>query len=429
VDAAFDGQRLDARRYSRVISGGDPVTAPNSPVPAQREEWLFVSVGDVSADLHAARLIRKLKVSMPHLKYFGIGGSAMEAEGVELLFNTTTLGVIGIMGVVKAIPLLAAVQKDVLERISQRKPSAVLCVDYGGFNLSLAGKVKKQDPNMPVIYFISPQVWGSRPWRINKIARAVNTMLCIFPFEETLYRKRGINAHFVGHPLLEKLAEETDNRDLDGFYRRYNLDPERPIVGIFPGSRKSEIRNFMGFLMQAVNWIHADRPDVQFVISAATQFIYDEVDDQIQRTNLYHLVGPTVKIIPNDDNYNMMAASTLVWAKSGTTTLEVGLMEKPMLVFYRADWISFVIFLLFKRVKWVAWPNLLAGEMLVPELIQLDCRAEQLVRYTGDWLDVPGLRHEIADKLRLIKKQLGKGDFAANAALEVQNTLERTTAH
>ena len=100
-----------------------------------------------------------------------------------------------------------------------------------------------------------------------------------------------------------------------------------------------------------------------------------------------------------------------------------------MLVFYRADWISFVIFLLFKRVKWVAWPNLLAGEMLVPELIQLDCRAEQLVRYTRDWLDVPGLRHEIADKLRRIKKQLGKGDFAANAALEVQNTLERTTAH
>ena len=401
-----------------VIAGGD----------CEVSDYLFVCAGDISADLHAARLIRTLKKENPNLKYFGIGGPALAAEGVEILHHIATLGVIGIVQVLKHLPHLTRVRSQLIEEIKRRKPKALLLVDYGAFNLSLAAKVKAINKDMPVIYFISPQVWGSRPWRINEIAAHVNKMLVIFPFEEALYRRRGIDAHFVGHPLLEKLAEESAGLDKEAFCQRFELDPQKPIVAIFPGSRKSEIGNFMGFLLQSVNWIRSRKPDVQFVLSEANQFIRDEIHEQLFRHKMTHLAGKELKLVPASENYPLMDAADLIWAKSGTTSLEAALMEKSMLVFYRADWLSFVMFLLFKQVKYVAWPNLFAGEMLVPELIQLDCRAEKFVQYTLDWLDVPGIRADISSRLKQIKEKLGKGDFAANAALEVQKTLDQISA-
>ncbi len=386
---------------------------------------IFVFVGDISADLHAAALIKQLKGNGLPLRIWGVGGCAMEAEGVELIENCQSLSVIGPVEGLKLLPRLSRLSREIMERLAADRPDLVLLVDYGGFNLKLAAQIREKFPGLPVVYFISPQVWGSRPWRIKTIEKSVFHMLVIFPFEETLYRGKGVEATFVGHPLVEKFGKSSYLSKAD-FCAKYGLDMEKPLVGIFPGSRRQEIKDFMSFIGQAINWLSAERTDLQFAMSRANQHIADRINDELYNLKLERLIGSRLKLIPAEDNLALMSVSDLLWTKSGTTTLEATLMEKPMLVFYRASWISFLLFLLFKQVKYVAWPNLLAGEMLVPELIQLDCRAEQLVRYTRDWLDVPGCRQRIGERLKALKVHLGKGDFAANAAFEVDRILKAT---
>lgn len=357
-----------------------------------------------------------LKKSDPDLHVWGFGGPALEQVGTELLYNAKDLTVMGIIGVLKFLPILKEVRAHLLKEISERNPDAILLVDYGGFNLNLAKNIRKTNAQIPIIYFISPQVWGSRPWRIKAIARNVSKMLVIFPFEESLYRGKGVPSEFVGHPLTDRYADEVVAEDLDDFRKKYNLDAAKPLIGIFPGSRKQEITSFMPILLQAISWLHSERSEVQFAISQANPTIAELIYTSMDKAGKIKHAGNLIKFVNAEDNRFLMESSDVLWTKSGTITLEGAFMEKPMLVYYRGDWLSYFIFMLFKRVKYVAWPNLLAGKMVIPELIQLDCRAEQLVRYTRDLLDVPAARTYIAEQLRIVKSYLNKGDYAANAA-------------
>jgi lipid-A-disaccharide synthase len=391
---------------------------------------LFICAGDISGDHHASRLVKVLKQSNPDLKIWGVGSAELEKCGAELLYDSQDLTVIGPIASLKKVPQLWGVRDKLLAEINERKPDAVLLVDYGGFNLNLAQKIRAAHPNLPIVYFISPQVWGSRPWRIKAIARTITKMLVIFPFEETLYHGHSIDASFVGHPLTERYQDMTEGMSKEEFCLKYGLDAGKPIIGIFPGSRRSEITSFMPVLMQAINWLRAERPDLQFAMSQANpriaEAIYDSLLKSAKTANATHPTQGWLKLIPSDDNRSFMAASDILWTKSGTTTLEAAFMERPMIVYYRGDWVSFVLFNLFKRVKYVAWPNLLAGRMVVPELLQLDCRAEQLVKYTRDLLDVPAARESITRQLRDVKSYLTKGEFAANAAEHMQAVLDKT---
>lgn len=388
---------------------------------------IFICAGDISGDQHAARLVAKLKQTNPDLQVWGVGGSELRNEGAELLYNADELTIIGIVGVLRMLPMLAKVRARLLAEIEARKPDTVLLVDYGGFNLNLARMIRRRYPELPIVYFISPQVWGSRPWRINTIAETVSKMLVIFPFEETLYRARSIDAHFVGHPLTDRYASVSIDESKQAFCDKYGIDASKPVVGIFPGSRRGEIRNFMPVLLKAIGWLHADRPQVQFLISQANPKIAEHIYEALQKARKIGQEGSLIKLVSAEDNRGLMAASDVLWTKSGTITLEAAFMERPMLVYYRGDWLSFVLFFLFKRVKYISWPNLLAGKMLVPELIQLDCRAEQLVRYTRDLLDVPAARRQICEDLRTVKAYLNKGDFATNAAVELETVLNSSS--
>lgn len=386
---------------------------------------LFISAGDVSGDQHASRVIAKLKETNPDVHVWGLGGAALQNAGVELVCDAQDLSVVGIFGAITTVPRLLEARATVVEEIRKRKPDAALLVDFGGFNLRLALQIRQEYPNLPIVYFISPQVWGSRPWRIKTIQRTISKMLAIFPFEQTLYRSRGIDAHFVGHPLTDRFADLSNEPDKTDFCSKYNIDTAKPLVGIFPGSRKLEIASLMPVLLRAISLLHADRPEIQFAMSQANPKIAEYIYDALHKAGKTKFAGSLIKLVNADDNRALMHASELLWTKSGTTALEAAFMEKPMLVYYRSDWLSYLLFLVFKRVKYVAWPNLLAGKMLVPELIQLDCRADQLVRYTRDLLDVPGARRDIAEQLRTIKSYLRKGDFAANAAEHLQAVLEQ----
>lgn len=385
---------------------------------------LFVCVGDISADRHMTAVLAKIRQLAPDLKVWGVGGPGMESQGVELLANCLKFATLGIIEPIKLLPFFAGLRERIIQEIGQRKPAAVLLVDFGGFNIGLAQLLRPRFPTLPIIYFISPQVWGSRPWRINVLKRCISKMLTIFPFEEIIYKSKGVEARFVGNPITMTVPGAAGQVSRESFCRQYGLEPARPIIGVFPGSRKREVTSLMPIVLEAVNWLRSERPELQFVVSRVNSVISDALDKVLDRK----AGKDEITLLPAGENLSLMSVSDILWTKSGTTTLEAALFGKPMLIFYRGNWISYWLVLLFKRVKRVGWPNLLAGKPVVPELIQLDCRAEQLVRYTRDWLDVPAARQEISESLKQVKGRLGQGDFAENTAYEVLSTLGYFTA-
>jgi lipid-A-disaccharide synthase len=387
---------------------------------------LFVCVGDLSADQHAGKLIGKLKAELPDLDVWGVGGEAMQAAGARILYDRDDVTAFGIVEVIRHLPRLAAVRRELLKKIVEQKPDAVLLMDFGGFNIGFAQLIRKQLKDIPIIYFISPQVWGSRPWRIKAIAASVTKMLVIFPFEETLYRLKGVDARFVGHPLALKFATAGRIADRREFCAAHALDPARPLIGIFPGSRKQEVRKHAGVVLAAMDWLRKERPELQFVVSQTDQRMADAFQLEMERLGYIGLAGRCFKTAGADENLALLVNADLIWAKSGTTTLEATLAGKPMLIYYNSIWPTYLIFTLFKTVRYVGWPNLLNGDFLVPELIMLDSRAEQLVRYTLDWLDTPGLRQQVCQRLVRLKEHLGEGDFTENAAREILSVIARS---
>jgi lipid-A-disaccharide synthase len=366
-----------------------------------------------------------MKALAPELKVWGVGGPGMASEGAELLANCHKFATLGIIEPIKLLPFFAGLRARIIQEIKQRKPAAILLVDFGGFNIGLAQLLRPLFPELPIVYFISPQVWGSRPWRINVLKRCISKMLTIFPFEESIYKNHGVEARFVGNPITMTVPGATGPVNREQFCQQFGLDPLRPIIGIFPGSRKREITSLMPVLLDAVSWLKAERPELQFVVSRVNSVTSETLEAMLSRCRSKQ---KGITLLPPGENLSLMSASDILWTKSGTTTLEAALFGKPMLIFYRGNWISYWLVLLFKRVKRIGWPNLLAGKLVVPELIQLDCRAEQLVRYTRDWLDVPGARQEISESLKQVKGHLGQGDFAENTAREVLKTVGYRTA-
>lgn len=385
----------------------------------------MVSVGDLSADKHTAKLLARLKEMAPELKVWGLGSSAMREQGSEILYDCKEFSSIGIFSIAKLLPMFAKIEQTLLREIAERQPKAVLLVDFGGFNLRLAKAIKNRFKQLDIFYFISPQVWGSRPWRLQTLKRTVSKVFVIFPFEAKIYESQNIPVRFVGHPLTRNLPLKEALLNREEFCQKYNFTPEKPIIAIFSGSRKSEIKNLLPVILKACQWLAGLRPEVQFAFSQANEDLGAQIARQMASS---HTNVDRLRLIDFKDNYNLMANCDLIWAKSGTTTLEATLFGKPMLVFYRGDWLSYFIFLAFKRVARVSLPNLLAGKALVPELIQLDCRPEQLVKYTMDLLDVPKLKEEISSELLLLRDQLGEGDYASLCAEEIAKSVNRQEA-
>ncbi len=385
-------------------------------------ESLMVIVGDPSADKHASKVLKRLKEIEPHLHIFGVGGTEMQKAGVELLFNCNDFAVLGIFEVIKSLFFFYKMRQTLLKEIKERKPAALLLVDMGGFNIQFATAARKAYPDLPMYYFISPQVWGSRPWRIDVLGKAITKMLTIFPFEEPLYKDKKIDARFVGHPLLKDLPEPSTLPNREEFLAELGLDANAPVIAILPGSRKQEIKAHMPILIEAVKELHKKMPHLQFVFSRSTEKVAPLIDSYLQQSQLSNLTNgtnPLVKTVSLSPNYPLYKNVDLIWAKSGTTTLEITLYGRPMIIFYKGNFFSYLLVLLFKCVKHVGWPNLLAGKLLVPELLQMDFRPDQLVKYSMDLFLVPGLKAEIEKELLTLRSELGQGDFVETGAAEL----------
>jgi lipid-A-disaccharide synthase len=392
--------------------------------PGIRSASLLVVAGDLSADKHTGKLLARLKQAAPELKVWGMGSTHMRDSGAELLFDCKDFSSMGIIGVIKLVPFLKQIGMTLLAEIDKRQPRAVLLVDYGGFNIELAKAIRKQFPKLPVLYFIAPQVWGSRPWRIKTLAKTISKMLVTFPFEEPLYQSYGIPVRFVGHPLSSAQVHKERTEIRQEFCSRHALNPEKPLIAVFSGSRKGEIRNLFPVVWQAMQWLSDVHPDVQFALSQANPERASDMQMIIEQKAHKRQTRAQYVTISASENDDLMSAADIVWAKSGTTALEATLHGTPMIVFYRADWLSYWIFLAFKRVQKISLPNLLSGKNLVPELIQLDCRADQLVKYTRDLLAVPELREEIRRELLALRDKLGEGEFTSACTEEILAAIQ-----
>ncbi|RMF92348.1 MAG: lipid-A-disaccharide synthase, partial [Nitrospinota bacterium] len=357
-------------------------------MPGYPAELLLVA-GEASGDLHGAHLARALLRHLPDLRLTGIGGTHMREAGVHLLFDITEISVVGIWEGGKVLGRLWQIYQTLRRRMTTSPCTALILIDFPEFNLRLARVAQKQ--GIPVLYYIAPQVWAWRPWRIRTIKRVVDKVFVILPFEPPFYQRAGVEAEFVGHPLLDQVQVTVERTT---FCRQHQLDPHAPIVGILPGSRRHEINYMLPIMVRAAQQIRTSMPAVQFLLPLAPTLTPAAV--------LPHLTPNLGGMrVLEGETYPVMQVADFLIVASGTATLEAGLFQTPMVIVYRGHPLSALIAWFLLRVKHVGLVNLVAGTEVVPELLQFRMTPERITRVTLDYLQHP-------ERLQQTREALGK---------------------
>jgi lipid-A-disaccharide synthase len=375
----------------------------------------MISCGEPSGDLYAGALAVEIRRRQPDAAIFGLGGQRLMAGGGELLADYRGLSVTGLVEAIRVLPKSLSTLNRLVEAARVEKPQALVLIDFPDFNFRLAAAVKKL--GVPIIYYISPQLWAWRQSRMKVMKRLVDRVLVIFPFEEQIYRDAGVPVQFVGHPLVD-LARAQEPKDM--FLREVGLDPARPIVALLPGSRPNEVERLLPIIRDGVAKIAAELPEAQFVIARAPS-----LDDRLFSHTQWIGVRPVEVLARTDD---VLAISDVAITASGTATVQTALHGRPMVVVYRLSPITYLLGKRFLLVENVAMVNLIAGRRIVPELIQDDCTAENIAAETLSLLT----NHERADETRRVLADVraklggpGASGRAADAVLEIAGTKSR----
>jgi lipid-A-disaccharide synthase len=369
---------------------------------------IFVIAGEASGDLHASNLIRALRDRAPDLEFEGFGGPKMEAAGVRLHRNIVEdLAIIGLVGVLKNFPELRRLFADIDRRFDEDPPDAVLLVDYPGFNIRVARKAKARD--IPAIYYICPQTWAWHESRAKEFPEILDKMLTIFPFEETMFREYGADATFVGHPQPE-LMKTTESKE--EACARIGIDPSRPLISLLPGSRKTEVKGLLPVMLDAAERIVGAVPEAQFVLSLADTIPRSMVDGLLEN----FAVDVTVDASPG---YNLRAVADFAWVASGTATLETAFLSIPMIIIYKTSWLTWVIGKRIAKLPYVGLPNVVAGERIVPELLQDEATGQNLADRTLQILMNPSQMQETRYLLSRVRRRV---EFPKNEKSSEQAT-------
>jgi lipid-A-disaccharide synthase len=363
---------------------------------------ILISAGEASSDMYAARLATALR-ARTGAKFFGMGGPRMGEAGVELVADYHEVAVVGISEVLHKIPTVIGVQNRLKREAERRNAALAILVDSPGTHLGVARRMKQID--VPVGYFIGPQIWAWRAGRVRVVKRVVNRMVVIFPFEEKIYRDAGVPVDFVGHPLVDVVRPTMSRAE---FALLHNLKPGRPIVTILPGSRQNEIRQNYGRIVEACERLGRANGDIQFVLAAAPN-LKPEVFSSYAR--------PTVAInLVQGATYGALSAADCAVVASGTATVEAALLGTPMVVVYRVSPLSALILRRMIRTPFFSMVNLIAGRMVVPELIQDDFTAGRVETEVRRLLDSPAARDEMKSGLAEVRARLGPGGAIERAA-------------
>jgi lipid-A-disaccharide synthase len=326
----------------------------------------MVIAGEISGDMHAARLIRAIREKEPDVTFWGIGGERMHECGVDLAYDVDAMGVMGLSDVLQKYGFFKRVFNEMREEARRRKPDAVLLVDYPGFNLRFAEVAHRM--GLKVIYYVCPQVWAWHRSRIGKMARIVDRLLVIFPFEVDVFRGTDLKVDFVGHPLVEKVADVDAGAELPW---HSNLR-----VALLPGSRRHEVERILPVMWQAAGRIQHDRPDASFLIAAASETIAEVIDEVLSSTP----DGPMHWNVVIGETRACLAQARAGMVASGTATIEAALMGCPMAIVYKTSWLTYLLGRMVVKVPHIGMVNIVAGRPLCPEFIQGEAKPDAVAQ-------------------------------------------------
>ncbi len=364
---------------------------------------VLLVAGEASGDLHGADLVRALRAHIPDLEVFGLGGERLREVGMETVADARDVATVGVTEAAGRLRALWHAYRALARRIRDDPPDLCVLIDFPEFNLRVAHLAKRA--GVPVLYYIGPQVWAWRRGRVRKIARRVDRLAVVFPFEPQLYAPRLPAVEFVGHPLLDRVRV---TRGRDETLRAHGLDPARQTVLLLPGSRPSEIDNLLPHLLEAVRLLGPEAR--QFPLALAHTLPAEEIRQRVR------LAGVDVQVI-EDDTYNLIAAADVALVSSGTATLECALLERPMVIVYRLGGLTYALGrLLVRGVSYIGMPNIVAGREVVPELLQGRATPRNIAAAARGLLDDPGRHAATVDGLRDVRRRLGRGGAAGRAA-------------
>jgi lipid-A-disaccharide synthase len=371
---------------------------------------LLLSAGEASGDMYAAQLARALQDRLD-LQIFGIGGPQMQAAGVEIVTNYEEVAVVGITEILKHLPSLLQAMRRIVAEAETRKPPLAILTDFPGFHLRLARKLKPM--GIRNVYYICPQFWAWRPWRVNLVRRRFEKALCIFPFEKQFFTDAGVSTEFIGHPLVGRVRATKDRKQ---FCESYRLLSGRPVVTVLPGSRSAELAHHLPVLREACARIDAKMP-VQFVVAAARP---NDVSS-LQTGWPSHLKVCVVE----GETYNALVAADASIVSSGTATLEAALLDAPMVVVYRVSPLTATLAKPLVRTRYFAMVNLIAEREVVPELVQNDFIPDRVAGEILRLLQDPNARGTMRMGLADVRKRLGAPGAAERAADAIAALLGR----
>ena len=364
----------------------------------------MVSAGEASGDMHAAHALLALQQNGVHFNSFGMGAGQLSATGMELLVDCRELAVIGIVDVLINYPRFVK-RLNVLKReLHKRRPDLLLIVDYPDFNLKLAAEARKLD--IPVLFYISPQVWAWRSNRVNKIGKLVDHMAVIFPFEVPFYENANVPVTYVGHPLIDQINCDAS---IDDACRQLNLDASWPVVALLPGSRGSELSRNLPCMLKTAERIASAKPDCQFVLPTAPTLERQAVDDALQNS------GVPVTVVEANTQLAVRAANAVVTA-SGTATLEVALLGTPMAIVYIVNKINYAIMKRLIQIDNIGLVNIVSGKTIVKEFVQDSAQPDAIADEILRILDDSQYREEMLCELELVKQKMGNGGASDKVA-------------
>ncbi|MGQ9693433.1 MAG: lipid-A-disaccharide synthase [Thermodesulfobacteriota bacterium] len=377
-----------------------------------KKKKILIVAGEASGDLHGSQLVSNLLNLQPELEIYAVGSELMRQAGAKVLIDSSTLAVVGITEVFGQLPNILKAYRALKKFIKEKDLSLLILIDFPDFNLRLAKIAHRA--KLPILYYISPQVWAWRKGRVQKIARLVTKMAVILPFEVELYKQAGLEAEFVGHPLLDTINHGQNNSPEE----RAIIEKGYPLIALLPGSRLKEVKSLLPPMLEAAKIIWQKKSTAKFILPIAPSISRGEIEK----------ILPTFSEVPlvltENQAYRALATADLIIVASGTATLEAAIFQKPMIIVYQVSFLSYIIGKALIKVKWIGLVNIIAEKKIVPELLQENVRGDLIAMEALKILDNENYRKEMLRNLAVVKERLGTRGAArrvAQMALQMVN--------
>jgi lipid-A-disaccharide synthase len=381
-----------------------------------KSKKILMVAGEVSGDLHGAHLMEAILRIDPEVQFFGVGGEYLGRMGMKLLYHSQSLSVVGITEVLFKIRSILKALRGLKQSLDQERPDLIILIDFPDFNLRLAKIAHRK--GIPILYYISPQVWAWRPKRVKLIAQWVKKMVVLFPFEVPFYEAAGVDVEWVGHPLLD-IVKPTLSKEVA--FQRFGLDPKRKTIALLPGSRTHEVKRLLPPLLASAQLLGKEIPDLQFIIPLAPGIHQKTLSPWMRN------IFVPVKVVEGW-TYEVMNLSELLITASGTATLEAALLGKPMVIVYKVSFFSYWIGRALIQVDHIGLVNLVAGKAIAPELIQKDVNPQRIAEEALRILRDPILRRRMTESMAGVRQSLGELGAAQRAACIVTSMMKEVGA-